>query len=79
MGMGIPTMESDPWVNGWQAGKYSQPAPLPAMEQFDEWLEGFKTGCAEVAELHLWRFRLSEYLIKAIGDIHAQAADLLFG
>lgn len=70
-------VENDPWVHGWLAGKYGDPVPLPVGESFWEWLDGFESGCVEVAEHHIWRLRLGEYLMRVIGGIYAQMVDFI--
>jgi hypothetical protein len=77
--MNAVVVENDPWLNGWLAGKYGDAVPLPVDEGagFGEWIAGFETGCVEVAEHHIWRLRLGEYLVKIVGGIYAQVADFV--
>lgn len=55
-------VEYDPWLAGWLLGKYQQRQRWPDRHELDEWIEGFQIGCTEVAEHHIWRKRLKEYL-----------------
>ena len=67
----------DPWVRGWLAGKYAQPVVLPVLGEFEEWMGGFETGCAEVAEHHIWERRLGEYILGRMAGIYAGVADFV--
>lgn len=60
----------DPWTDGWMLGKYEQHARFPAASEIDEWLEGFKLGCTEVCEFHIWRQRLGEYINGRVVPAH---------
>ena len=53
--------EYQPWEAGWQLGKYQQYTRWPTEQEFDQWIDGFCTGCAEIAEHHIWDLRLREY------------------
>lgn len=53
--------EYQPWVAGWLLGKYEQYTRFPAESEFDEWIDGFTTGCAENGEHHIWDVRLRDY------------------
>jgi hypothetical protein len=54
--------EYDAWVAGWLLGKYEQYTRFPTDDELDEWLEGFKTGTAEVGEFHLWKKHLATHI-----------------
>ena len=62
--------EYNPWVAGWLLGKYEQYTRVPAESEFDEWIDGFTTGCAENGEHHIWDVRLRDYTINCrIGSL----------
>lgn len=51
----------NPWVKGYVLGKYQKNHfGWPTESELAEWLEGFKTGTAEVGEFHLWPRLLKE-------------------
>lgn len=62
--------EYDPWQAGWLLGKYEQYTRWPTAAELDEWLEGFKLGCTEVCEYHIWRQRLGEYINGRVVPAH---------
>lgn len=53
--------QHNPWVKGYVLGKHQKCFGWPKEADLEEWLEGFKTGTAEIGEFHLWPQLLQEH------------------
>lgn len=54
--MMIEQSNEDWWVQGWLCGKYGQKERVPDVyADMAEWVEGYKTGKAEIGRFDHWR------------------------
>ena len=51
------------WVKGWMLGKYGKYNKLSESEDYEEWLQGFKTGTVEIGQFENWQRRFEAFTV----------------
>jgi hypothetical protein len=51
------------WVRGWMLGKYGKYNELKNGDDYEEWIDGFKRGTAEIAQFENWDQRFEAFIV----------------
>lgn len=65
--------EYDPWIAARMLIKFDVYTRWPTVDELDEWMAGWKTGCAEMAEYERWPQLLHEYTLGRTVPMHLLA------